>query len=81
MQLGHTIDAGSIPMAHTAFLWTENAAKIQHKYSKYTGIDVLVKYIRVQYPDAIGLWVPAQVSASSLDRGSKLRVQSPIAFA
>ena len=47
---------------------------------EYTGTDVLVKSVGVQFPDGACVrcrrrfrWVPAQVSTSSLDRGSKLR--------
>ena len=79
MLIGHTVGAGSIPVAHTAFLLTENVAKIEQKYTEYTGIHVLVKSVGFQCPDAAydiavwWSWVPAHVSASSLDRGSKLR--------
>ena len=38
MLLGHTVGAGSIPVDHTA-------AKIQQKYSEYTGMHVLVKSV------------------------------------
>ena len=47
---------------------------------EYTGTDVLVKSVDSKVPTVraydvaeVNCWVPAQVSTSSLDRGSKLR--------
>ena len=49
-------------------------------FPEYTGADVLVKSVEFKVPTAraydvaeVNCWVPAQVSTSSLDRGSKLR--------
>ena len=57
--------------------------KIQIKITgspEYTGTDVLIKSVDFKVPTVraydvaeIYRWVPAQVSTSSLDRGSKLR--------
>ena len=51
-------------------------------FPEYTGTDALVKSVGLKSPGAavraydvaeVNCWVPAQVSTSSLDRGSKLQ--------
>ena len=64
----HMVSIGSIPDGYSAFLETENAAKIQQKYSEYTGTHT---FINLWGPIKL-LWVPSQVSGSSLDHGFKL---------
>ena len=46
MLLGHTVGAGSIPVAHTLFSYKRKMQpKSNKKYSEYTGIHVLVKSV------------------------------------
>ena len=81
--------AGSIPQSASHpingyLCWKKKSTYITEG-PEYTGTYVLVKSVESKVPTAYDVarsfrWVPAQVSSSLLDQGSKLRGPSPIAL-